>query len=109
MSKVQAALLAVWPLLMTVLQASLFIVATIVVFIDEARTPALVTAFHGLWTLTLAKGLWDAWRDWRKGLLSMPLSQLHRQIAEHGVKRTSLLELTAMLMGIAAMVELTFG
>jgi hypothetical protein len=37
----------------------------------------------------------------------MPLSQLHKHIAQGGVKRTSLLEFTSMLMGIAAMATLT--
>ena len=98
-----------WPSLQILLHAGLFIVATVIVFIDEARSPALVGAFQGLWAVMLVIWSWQAWGDWRKGLLTMPLSQLHRQIAEGGGRRTSLLEVTAMLMGIAAMVILTLG
>ena len=106
--KLAAALQQAWPIVLTALQAALFIVSTVLVFIDEARAPALVTAFHALWAVMLGKWLWDAWRDWRKGLLSMPLSQLHKHIARDGAKRTSLLEFTSMLMGIAAMTMLTW-
>lgn len=106
-NKLPPVLQLAWPIVLTVLQAALFIVATVIVFIDEARSPTLVSAFHGLWFVMLGKWLWDAWRDWRKGLLSMPLSQLHKHIAQGGGKRTSLLEFTSMLMGIAAMTILT--
>ena len=102
-----SALQRAWPWLLTVLHAALFIVSTVIVFIDEARSPALLSTFYALWTAMLGVSLWHTWRDWRKGLLSMPLSQLHRLIAEGGGKRTSLLEFTAMLMGIAAMPILT--
>lgn len=96
-----------WPWLLTVLHAALFIVSTVIVFIEEARSPALLTGFYGLWTAMLGVSLWHTWRDWRQGLLSMPLSQLHKHIAQGGGKRTSLLEFTSMLMGIAAMTILT--
>ena len=102
-----AALRQAWPLLLTVLQAAMFIVATVIVFIEEARSARLVAAFNGLWFLLFCKWSWDAWRDWRKGLLTMPLSQLHRHIAQGKVKRTTLLELSTILMGIAAMSILT--
>lgn len=104
-----SALQRIWPLLLTGLYAVLFIVATVIVFIEEARSPALLTAFYGLWAVMLGKWLWDAWRDWRKGLLSMPLSQLHKHIAQGGVRRTSLLEFAAMLMGLAAMTVLSLN
>ena len=106
MIKETSALHRAGSLLMTVLHATLFIVATVIVFIEEARSPALVTAFHGLWYAMLGKWAVEVWHDWRKGLLSMPLSQLHKHIAQRGGKRTSLLELAAMLMGIAAMMSL---
>ena len=101
------ALQRAWPWLLTALYAGLFIVSTVIVFIEEARTARLQTAFYMLWTAMLIKSVWDAWRDWRKGLLSMPLSELHKLIAQGGGKRTSLLEFTSLLMGIAAMTILT--
>jgi hypothetical protein len=104
--EVPAALQRAWPWLLTALYAALFIVSTVIVFIEEARTAELQTAFYVLWTAMLIKSVWDAWRDWRKGLLSMPLSELHKHIAQGG-KRTSLLEFTSLLMGIAAMTILT--
>ena len=100
---------AAWPLIRTALHAALFIVSTVVVFIEEARSPALVTAFHGLWIVMLGLWTWDSWRDWRKGLLSMTFSQLRQQIAEGRVRRTSLLELLSILMGIAAMSTLSLN
>jgi hypothetical protein len=104
---VPPALQRAWPWLLTVLYAALFIVSTVIVFIEEARTAELQTAFYVLWTVMLIKSVCDAWRDWRKGLLSMPLSELHKHIAQGGGKRTSLLEFTSLLMGIAAMTILT--
>jgi hypothetical protein len=96
-----------WPWLLTLLYAALFIVSTVIVFIEESRSPALQKGFYSLWTLMLVKSVWDTWRDWRKGLLTMPLSELHRHIAQGGGKRTSLLEFSSLLMGIAAMTILT--
>ena len=106
MNGLLALLKSIWPGLQVVLHASLFIVATTIVFIDEARSAALVSAFHGLWAVMLVIWSWQAWVDWRKGLLSLPLSQLHRQIAQGQARRSSLLEVAAMLMGIAAMLAL---
>ena len=108
-TRLVAAVRLAWPVVLTGLQAALFIVSTVIVFIDEARSPDLIKAFHALWAVMLGKWLWDAWRDWRSGLLSMPLSQLHKHIAQGGTKRTSLLEFTSMLMGIAAMTTLNLS
>jgi hypothetical protein len=89
-------------LLAVPLQAAVFIVATVVVFIEEARTPGWALAFQLLWYPLLAKWAYDAWRDWRRGDLSIPLSQLHRRIAEGKARRSSLLEVAAVVMGVVA-------
>jgi hypothetical protein len=105
----RSALQQAWPWALTLLYAALFIVSTVIVFIEESRSPALRAAFYGLGGVMLIKSSWDHWRDWRAGLLSLPLSELHKRIAQGAARRTSLLELASALMATAAMAILTLG
>jgi len=78
--------------------AGLFVVATILVFLPESRTPALQAALVILW-VSVSYGL--GWRYYKAGLLTRSISAMH---AMRNKPRTDLLTWAAIMMGSVAMV-----
>ena len=82
----------------TAATAALLVVATILIFLPETRTPALKAALVALWTPQSVACLWTSYKT---GMLKMSMRELYRM----GNKpKTDLLSWAAIMMGSAALV-----
>jgi hypothetical protein len=97
----------------TALAAALFIVATLLVFVPELRTPQMRIALNSLAIPLMVLGLWQSYKS---GVLRLTPGQIYESFRKGDPldlppKQGSLLETLALVMALPAMflVQWTLG
>ena len=89
------------------LDASLLVLALVVLFLHEAHTPAMRAVLTVLLIVVSGRGLW---RDYRAGLLSKSFSGLYTAMKDPAKRRhLTVLHGSAVLVGlVASVVSVTY-